>query len=438
MRTSAAAALLLGLLACAPFPAAAEKPTVWIGPAPERGPRLSPAAEKQLTEGIDRLYSLDYEASRAAFRKLIELEPDNPWGYLFEAGGIWWQSSQEYGLFKDTPTLQGLFEQDVEAALRKSGAYIDDKKDARTRADGYFVSGMTLGTRGQWNLMKGKWLAAYLDGKKAVKHLNRCVKLDEEYYDAYLGLGLFDYQAARFSGIIRFGAALTGMRGDEKRGLERIQLAVDKARYANRQAAQLLANTYLVDYRDDARALPVLQKLRVLFPTSVYFVFLEASARHRLGDWDGSVALGRELFAAAAADPAAFRRKELTLACGLAGADCLNKADAERLLSWTTHALESAAKEKAAPKPAPGPKGRPAKAAKPAPPDAFPTWVRLLRAHALELLGRREEAEGEYRKVAAGPDFDDAHARAKACLAAPCGRETLLRLLRERSKPAGT
>lgn len=420
MRTRLGLSLLL--LAAS---AAAQKEAS-IGPAPERGPRLSPAAEKQLTEGIDRLYSLDYEQSRAAFRKLIELEPDNPWGYLFEAGGIWWQSSQEYGLFKDTPTLQGLFEQDVEAALRKSQAYIEDKKDARARADGYFVSGMTLGTRGQWNLMKGKWLAAYLDGKKAVKHLNRCVKLDEEYYDAYLGLGLFDYQAARFSGIIRFGAALTGMRGDEKRGLERIHLAVDKARYANRQAAQLLANTYLIDYRDDARALPVLQKLRAFFPTSVYFVFLEACARHRLGDWDGSVALGRELFAAAAADPAAFRRKELTLACGLTGPDCLNKTDAERLLSWTGHALESAAKERAAHK------------GKPKPADAFPTWVHLLRAHALELLGRRQEAEGAYKKVVEGPAFDDAHARAKACLAAPCGRETLLKLLRERSKPAGS
>ncbi len=270
-----------------------------LGAAPAAaGPRLTPAAEKQLTEGIDRLYGLDYDASRAAFRKLIELEPDNPWGYLFEAGGIWWQSSQEYGLFKDTPTLQGLFEQDVEAALRKAEAYIDSK-DPQTRADGYFVSGMTLGTRGQWNVMKGKWIAAYLDGKKAVKHLNKCVKLDDEYYDAYLGLGLFDYQAARFSGIARLGAFLGGMRGDEKRGLERIALATEKARYANRQAAQLLANTYIIDLHDYARALPVLEKLRVMFPDSVYFVFLEALVRHRLGDWDGSAALGRTLFTAA-------------------------------------------------------------------------------------------------------------------------------------------
>ncbi len=396
MRTS----LLSLVLLCAAAPAVA-------------GPHLSPAAEKQLTEGIDRLYGLDYDASRAAFRKLIELEPDNPWGYLFEAGGIWWQSSQEYGLFKDTPTLQGLFEQDVEAALRKAEAYIDSK-DRQTRADGYFVSGMTLGTRGQWNVMKGKWIAAYLDGKKAVKHLNKCVKLDEEYYDAYLGLGLFDYQAARFSGIARLGAFLGGMRGDEKRGLERINLAVDKARYANRQAAQLLANTFIIDMKDYARALPVLQRLREMFPGSVYFVFLEALARHRLGDWDKSAALGRVLFAAAEADPAAFRRKELTLVCGLSGDACLAPADGERMLAWADHALAMTAKEKPAP---------------------YHTWVRMLRGYSLDLLGRRDDAAKEYLKIAYLPDFDGARERARECLAAPCDRAALLRMLRERSKP---
>ena len=77
------------------------------------GARTSPATQAQLDEGLNALYSLDYVQARRASRKLIELEPDNPFGYLFEASAIWWQASQEYVLFKDTPTLQGLFEQDV-------------------------------------------------------------------------------------------------------------------------------------------------------------------------------------------------------------------------------------------------------------------------------------------------------------------------------------
>lgn len=395
MRTS----FLALLLALAPV-------SVYAG-----GARTSPAADAQLDEGLTALYNLDYEKARRASRKLIELEPDNPFGYLFEAGAIWWQASQEYGLFKDTPTLQGLFEQDVEAGMRKSEAYIESK-DRQTKSDGYFVSGMSLGTRGQWNLMKGKWLDAYFDGKKAMKHLKKCAKIDEEYEDVYLGLGVFDYQAAHLSGIAKFGT-LFGLRGDEKRGLERIQRAADKSRFARRQAAQMLASIYIVDLHDDARALALVQQLRRDFPRSPYFVFLEALLRHRLGDWDGSLALGRELHAAVAADPKAFRRKWLTLACGLSGPDCLAKADMERTLVWLDHALDSASKDK---------------------PDSFRTLLRLLRGQTLDILGRRDAAVEEYQKVEFLPPLGDSRVIARACLEAPCDREAVLKRLRTMSK----
>ena len=400
MRTS----LLLFLLALAPASARAG------------GAKTSPVAQAQLDAGLNALYSLDYAKSRQASRRLIELEPDNPFGYLFEAGAIWWQASQEFGLFKDTPTLQGLFEQDVEAGVRKSEAYIASR-DRQTKADGYFVSGMTLGVRGQWSLMKGKWLDAYFDGKKAVKHLKKCVKLDEDYEDAYLGLGVFDYQAAHMSGIAKLGV-LFGVRGDEKRGLERIQRAVDRASFARRQAAQMLSSIYLVDMHDDARALSVIQQLRRDFPGSPYFIFLEAMLRHRLGDWDGSLTLGRELHKIVAADPKAFRHKWLTLACGLSGPDCLGKADMDRTLAWLDHAVDSASKD-----PVTGAKG-----------DTFKTLLRLLRGMTLDILGRRDAAVADYQTVEHLPPLGDSREVARACLASPCGRESVLARLKGMSK----
>lgn len=384
-----------------------------LAPAAARagGARTSPAAEAQLDEGLTALYGLDYAKARRASRKLIELEPDNPFGYLFEAGAVWWQSSQEYGLFKDTPTLQGLFEQDIEAGVRKAEAYIKSK-DKQTRADGYYVSGMTLGVRGQWNLMKGRWLDAYFDGKKAMKHLKKCAKLDDEYEDVYLGLGVFDYQAAHLSGIAKLGV-LFGLRGDEKRGLERIQRAVDKAGFARRQAAQMLTSIYLIDLHDDARALTLIRGLREDFPGSPYFVFLEALTRHRLGDWDGSLALGRELHAIVAADPKAFRHKWLTLACGLSGADCLAREDMERALVWFDHAIDSTGKEK---------------------PGTFRTLLHLLRGVTLDVLGRRDEAAKDYQRAEFLPPIGESRELARACLAEPCGRVAVLKRLKEMSK----
>jgi len=400
MTAARARRLLLAALAAAALFAA--RPA-----AAEGGPRLSSAAVAQLDEGLSRLYELDYPKSRAAFRRLIELEPDNPFGYLFEAGGIWWESSQEFGLFTDTPTLQGLFEEDVDEAIRKAEAW-QNSKDPQLRANGYFVSGMAYGTLGQWRLMKHHWIDAYFAGKKAVKNLKKCRKLDEEYYDADLGLGVFDYQAAHLSGIARIGVLL-GIRGNEKRGLEQIQSAIDRSRYASRQAAEFLLLIYIEDMHDYASALPLIQKLESDFPASPYYLFLDALARHETGDEDGSLAAALRLVAEAALDPVSFRPKWLTLVCGLSDADCLAAGDATASLEWLDRALVSETGRRA---------------------DGFQALLRLLRGQALEDLGRRDEALPEYRKVAALPKFDFTRARAAACLAAACGRESQLSWLK--------
>lgn len=387
---------------------------VLVGTATRASAALTQNAEIHLDEGLRRLYSLDYQESRDAFRKLIELEPDNPFGYLFEAGGIWWQSSMEYGLFKGTPTLQGLFEQDIEAALRKADT-MTESKDKPQRADGHFVMGMTLGTRGQWGLMRGHWWQAYRDGKKAIKHLKKCVKTDEHYYDAYLGLGVFDYQAARLPGVV---TVLAGIDGDEKRGLERIQLAVENGRYGWRQAAQMLSSIYILDKRDWARALNVVLRLQKAVPESPYFDFLALYLKQRLGDQKGSLADARLLFEKAKENPESFRRKQLSLLCGLSADQCLAGPDVRGALPWLDRALEETAAEK------PGIVYD----------SAWHTMLRLYRGLGHDILGQREPALKDYKWVLAHPDFSDAHARAKECSKAACDRGGNLLYLRALSR----
>ncbi|MEK7859043.1 MAG: hypothetical protein AAB320_07870 [Elusimicrobiota bacterium] len=375
---------------------------------------LSRNAEIQLDEGLKHLYGMDYDKSRAAFRKLIELEPDNPFGYLFESGAIWWQSSQEYGLFKDTPTLQGLFEQDVDAAVRKADP-LTDAKDKTTRADGHFVEGMSLGTRGQWGLLRGHYWRAFLDGKKAIKHLKKCVKIDEDYYDAQLGLGIFDYQAARMGGVLKL-SFLVGVHGDEERGLAKIREAMDHGRFGARQAAQFLSSIYIIDRHDYARALPIIERLRRDFPDSPYFQLIDVYLHYRLGDWDSSLKEARLLFDKVKADPRAYNRKMLGLYCGLAGERCLEQGDMERALVWLHHAVESSPLK---PKEKPGP---------------WHSMLYLYRGQVLDLLGQPEEAAKDYKRVLAQPDFSDYHARAHECMKATCTAENTLQYLRTLSK----
>lgn len=380
------------------------------------GAALSKTAEARLDEGLHHLYDLDYDQSRETFRRLIEAEPESPFGYLFEAGAIWWQSDMEYGLFKDTPTLQGLFEADIEAAIAKSEKLIKSK-NAAERADGYFAGGMALGTRGQWSKLRGHWAQAYFDGKKAIKLLNKCVKIDPEYNDAYLGLGVFDYQVARFGVFLKF-LAVIGLRGDEKRGLERMHRAMDKGRYASRQSAQFLSYIYLIDKRDYPRSLEVTRRLRRELPDSAYYQLLEVVALQRLGDVAGSVREARNLYARSQSSPQAFQRKLLSLLCGLAAERCFEKETVIAARAWLTAAIEDRSA---------APHGTP-------PGDSWTPFTRLLRGYACDLLGKREEAVKDFHAVLAAPDYADYHTRARECQKRACQASGLLQYLRALSR----
>lgn len=378
-------------------------------PAPARA--LTPAAEALIDQGLFFLYNLDYEDAREKFREVIRLEPDNPYGYLSEAGAIWWQSSNEYGLFKDTPTLEGLFEQDIEDAIRTADKLFDSP-DKKLRAEARFVAGMALGTRGQWNLMKGNWLRAYFDGKKAIKHLKKCAKLDPEYYDVYLGLGVYDYQAARLPGVLKLGV-LVGVRGDEARGIEGMKLALEKGRFGSRQAAQFLVSAYILDRKDYAGALPLIQRLRDLYPSSPYFHFIEVTTLYRLGRFDESQRAARDLLASAKDDPALLGRKQLSLFCGFAGSDCLGAADVSAAIEWLSQAIDRT-------------------------PPNDKEWLavaHLYRGVSHDMLGHRSLAIDDFERVLSRPDLADAHARSRHCLLNPCTRAEVVKMLKGMTSP---
>jgi len=373
---------------------------------------LSANAQVALDTGLQHLYALDYVNSRAAFRRLIEQEPDNPFGYLFEAASIWWQASQEHGLFKDTPPLERLFEEDIQSALNASDIWIKTS-DRVLRADGYFASGMALGTRGQWSLMQGHWLKAYLDGKKAVRHLKKCVTIDEGYLDAYLGLGAFDYQVSHFSGIFKL-SFLVGVHGDKQRGLDHIQLAMNQGRFARTQAAEFLFSIYISDEHDYPRALPILRDLRKLFPHSPYFQFLEVVLRDRLGDFDGSLVEAHNLFMSIHTDPHGFERKWFSLLCGITEDQCLAQPDLEKASVWLDHALGSTSDSTEM--------------------QEWRTVLRLFRAYVYDLRGDRAGAMAEYGWVSTHPAWGDSVKRAQECSHTPCTTASMLRYMRTLSR----
>ena len=384
---------------------------------PSHAQLFHPQGQKEWDNGLRELYNLDYDQARQTLDRLIELEPDNPFSYLGQSGVLWWQASSEYGLFKDTPTLEGVFENDIKMAQSKGEEQLKEAEasgDRQAQASANFVVGMALGTRGQWKLLRGHWLGAYFDGKHAVQHLNRCIELEPEFYDAYIGLGLYDYETDRLPKFLKLSALLF-VRGNAKRGLERLELARERARYTPSYAGEYLASIYLADLNDPRKALPLIDDLISKYPQSLYFRFIDALALAQLKD-PAAFEKAKELEAEARKDPAFYGRKQLTLWCGLYGDKCLTKKGIRDADAWLTQALEW--RQEFAPS----------------------TWSEALhffRGVARDLQKRREPALEDYRAALVGPP-SPVKALAQHCLDEVCDREEVLAQLKSMSlQPVG-
>ncbi|MFC1679137.1 tetratricopeptide repeat protein [Elusimicrobiota bacterium] len=373
-------------------------------PARAAGTQEDAAALKSL----EALYALDYASSLEHIRSHIVERPDDPAGYLFEAGISWWWETAEPGTLKSRPGFTSRFKRDIKTGLELSKARFKSES-AEERADAYFTAGLLLGIRAQWNLSRRRWLKAYLDGRKGKKFQKRCLEIDPEYYDAYLGIGLHNYLAGTLPGILKIGMSLL-IRGDAEKGKEQLLLATEKGRYrfAATQAASNLVSLYILYEKDHPRALEVLRGLLKEFPDSPYFRFLEILSLDGMGDWDASHERALALYGLASQDPEILRGKRFSTFCGVAASQCLKPRTLRPVVVWLNRALEKEEK---------GPEG-------------WRTILRLYRGAARDALGDREKAVADYRTVLSLPDVADSHAFAGRCMKKRCRKRALLRILR--------
>ncbi|MFH1726289.1 MAG: hypothetical protein ABII00_16895 [Elusimicrobiota bacterium] len=362
-----------------------------------------------LKRALVSLYDLEYVRTRDLALQFIRENPENPFGHLFVAGSVWWEFTTESLTREGRPDLEDIFDKHVLRTVNTAKRLMQSEDKAQ-RADGYFAAGMVLGLRGQWKVADRRLISAYRDGKKAIKYLKKCLKHDPGYYDAYLGLGLFDYQVAVLPGVLKFAARLL-LRGtgDASRGLRRIRLGIDKGRFASRQAAAFLLSLYLLYERDYASAVTLVRDLRRNFPASPYYRFIEIALLNRTGDGVESRRLALELFTDMGRDPAVLRRKQLATVCGVYGPDCLEDSHIRGASTWLTDALANPPDQ---------------------PPAGWTTLLHLYRALAHDILTERARAVADYHRVLELPDFAGAHEWARLCEESACGREDAFRFLR--------
>jgi tetratricopeptide (TPR) repeat protein len=350
-------ATMLGalLLACAP---------------PARA--MTAAQERVVEDGLNALYRSDFEGAEKIFFESRAEHPGDPVYSLGCAVSAWWR------LENDFVPPGGREEKEFYAALDRALADAKHEADEGSKAEGSLYLGAAYSLRGRREAAQHKWLAAYLDGRRAYRNESKAVKLDPNLADAYLGLGAFDYYVATLSRFVRLFTFASG--GDKTKGLDELKRAAEGGRFGSVAAKLVLVGIDWTFEKKPKDALVILEELHRRYPESPLMDAMMLIGLFHLRDGEELTKQARVFLAKAERRAPFFRPIDLP-----AGRYFLGLG--EQLSGRYPQAI---AQYEAAFTEVP-------------PQHPWRSMLRLFIGECLDLTGRRDEAVASYRQALAEP-----------------------------------
>ncbi|NLO91333.1 MAG: hypothetical protein GX410_05010 [Elusimicrobia bacterium] len=366
------AALLLAVGAFTP--ALAKKDCL----APEK---LDPEIERLFAQGIDNIQNLEVDKADTAFDTILKNFPGQPYGYLGRALTAY--SRLIYQEEQSDPGLERLFHERMQEAIDKGEEWILQHP---CDPNAHLCVGSMYGVRAVLYIHGHHWIKAYFSGKKALKIINRAIEIDPEFYDAYIGPGLYEYEAGSLTGVVKLLSKLIG-KADVQSGLDKLRLVVEKGRYLNTMAKLLLIDAYTQHDRpftNGPQALVYARQLREKYPAQPLIHFVEATALYVSGDYENTKKSGEE-FMRKVEEGAPYYRKSYY------GRGCITAGTAAFVLHQYALAEEWFRKGAAN--------------VDPAHPDRWGVWCYVRLGNLYDLLGQRKEALEAYNKALSMKDL---------------------------------
>jgi hypothetical protein len=192
-----------------------------------------------LVEGIEYSNNFEFQEAEEIFDQYIEQNPESPFGYHFLSKIHLWafmgtRNEGEYGTFIKFSDI----------AIENAETQLDQNED---NLELRFILGSAFTLRAMAKSIQQKTMGAFWDAKSANGYLEEVIDQDPKFYDAYLGIGIFEYALSYVPGFLKFAIGLTGMNIDKKEGLRKIKLVFEKGDLNRTEAAFHLSKIY-TDY----------------------------------------------------------------------------------------------------------------------------------------------------------------------------------------------
>jgi len=345
-------------------------------PLPEEGHRVS-------KKGIEAIYAVDIPEAVKNFSAAVAKYPEHPYPHFGMAMTKW--ATLEYLEDESDPGLEKEYEAMTDEAIDIGQAWL---KKHPGDANANLCMGGMYGLRARLALLQHRWIKAYFDGRKALSYTRRALKIDPELYDAYLGLGMYEYYAGTLHGAIKVLAKLV-MKGDARKGIEMLETCKEKG-YFNALAAKLLLieiyTTTNSPYVNSERAVKWSKELRAAYPNHPQMHFVEIVSLYEAKQYGESRKEAMEYLKAVNENRPPYRRRYLPRVLTAIGTTYLVEKKYDEAADYFARAAATLKED---------PKAHPAR---------WGVWAIVRLGHVHDLKGLRDKALAHYKEAKAYKD----------------------------------
>lgn len=242
---------------------------------------LGPEIDRRIQKGVDHIYNLEFYDAEQVFAEVIRLRPAHPAGYFFRAMIQWWRILSNI----EDESQDDRFYEMLEEVIDMCDTMLEKDPDDITAL---FFKGGSLGFRGRLRGTRGNWFGAARDGIAALPIVRTAHTLDSTNYDVLLGIGIYNYYAdvvpSEYPIVKPFMVFFPS--GDRQKGLEQLELASQRAKYASIEATYFLAQNYFLFEKNNQKALQFARALSRRYPRNPVFLRVMGRCYVALGNWE--------------------------------------------------------------------------------------------------------------------------------------------------------
>lgn len=230
--------------------------------------------QTKLMDGINHTFNFQFDKAEQIFNDLVKSNNSDARAYVYMANiyVIQYLSDKRKSDFNRFEYFSDKAIKTAEDAVKKNS---NDKKALYSLAsiNGYRTLVFLLAKK----YIDGVWAA-----KQCLDYTDDLLELDQNYFDAYLWKGLFDFALSQIPFSAKYVLKIAGIEGNFSGGIRGLQKASKEGIFTNTEAKYFQSQIYSAYLNDNKTAEDLLQVLVEQFPKNILFKYSLASVKIKL------------------------------------------------------------------------------------------------------------------------------------------------------------